>query len=127
MTLQSEAAADVLRLLTDAGASGTLSRFTPGAYDPETGDTAAGTTETWSVIMTLTNFKSRELSGQHESSGRILANEKKALIATPGLATTPQSGDDVIFGGVTYKISAVQIVELNALPIVFICQVSSGS
>jgi hypothetical protein len=119
--------ADILQLLNDVGVSTTLTRVTPGAYDTATGDSGAETTEEWTIRTTFVSYKSRELVGDRETFGtRILAGDRKALVATPGLATNPATGDFIEYAGATWTVISVQTIDIGGLPIVFVCQVRHG-
>lgn len=86
--------ATALRLLTSFGATVTVTRETPGAYDPDTGTNGAGTTETWTPKGVKLEYSQREIDGTNilASDQRIYMSAAAGLDPKPGDAVTLADG-----------------------------------
>lgn len=96
----SKPAATAQRLLERFGRAVTLTRKTPGAYDPATGAPGAGTTATHAGTAALFDYQQKDIDGTH-----IRVGDQRAYIA-PDLAVTPQTGDTLTVGGDTWSVIA---------------------
>lgn len=79
------------RLIARFGQAGTIRRtvVTGGnAYDPTSG---TATTTDHAATLVVTEFSNSEIDGT-----RVLATDKKVLVAAGGLAITPEPGDKVV-------------------------------
>lgn len=88
--------ADADELIAEFGQSATLSRptFTGPAYNP-----TPGTPISYAVTVVVLDFEAREVDGT-----RILAADRKVIMAKAGLATDPRTSDKLILGGVEHAI-----------------------
>lgn len=98
-----------LRMLTDYGHDITLTRVTPGTYDPNTGTQGAATTTAYTAKGIVLNFSDYRVSN---SGGLIKTGDRKLLVAARGLAIFPDpTTDTATLSGVTWKIeNAIQPV-----------------
>lgn len=95
---RSKATAD--RLLTRFGQAATLRRPTTSgtAYNP-----TQGTPTDYTATVVVTDFSNREIDGT-----RVLATDKKALMAKASLAIEPTTSDKLLIGGVAHSIVRVE-------------------
>jgi hypothetical protein len=93
-------AATAARLLLKFGRAVTLTRVTPGAYDPATGAPGTGTTATHAGTAALFEYQQKDIDGTH-----IRMGDQRAYIA-PGLAVTPQTGDTLTIGSDVWSVIA---------------------
>lgn len=97
-------AATAKALIARFGTSVGMSRTVPGAYDPETGGPAAGTTTTQTVQAVVVDFPQSYIDGT-----LIRAGDRKALVSTPGI-TAPLAGDTF-----TWKSQPLVVVSVKEL------------
>lgn len=91
-------AATALRLLTRFGRPVTVTRETPGAYDPATGTDAAGTSQTWTPSGVKLEYTQREIDGTNIKAG----DQRVYMSAAAGL--DPQPGDAVTLGAEVWRV-----------------------
>ena len=91
---RSKASAD--RLITRFGQSATLRRpsTTGAAYNPTPGDP-----DNHPVTVVTLDYSTSEIDGT-----RILATDRRVLMAKRSLAIEPTSSDKLVIGGVSYSI-----------------------
>ena len=87
-------ARDAAALLAEFGALVTLTRVTPGAYDPATG-TVSGGTVGYSCAGAVMNYASRDIDGTLVQRGDV-----RVLLA-PDAAFEPKPGDKVTLADTT--------------------------
>lgn len=95
--LATEAAA----LLAEFGAQATLTRATPGAYNPSTG-TVATTSAAQTVTACVFPYADKFVDGTN-----ILSSDRQAFIAAPGV-TAPRAGDVLTWGAETLTVVKVK-------------------
>ena len=96
-------AATAKRLLDRFGQAGSISRSTPGGYDPETGPTAPVELQSLCIVALL-EFDNRQIDGELVKIG-----DRRALIA-PDTAFEPDAGDVLTVG-----VEVVQVVRNSPL------------
>jgi len=84
-------------------ASGTLTRTTPGAYDPATGSSTSGTTATASCLVTLDGSSLVSL-GFKFGEGLVQAGDLLASVPARGLTFQPGPGDKLTIGATQYTV-----------------------
>lgn len=96
---------DIASIVTDAFSGQlkqvTITRETPGEYDPVTDTTTGGTTEV---------FESEGIEENRQkmlSEGLINDDETPILIIAQPLETSPKNGDRISIDGQTYTISGI--------------------
>lgn len=96
--LRSRATAD--RLIAKFGQSGTLSRpvFTGPAHNPTPGEPL-----NYPATFAVLEYEGNEIDGS-----RILATDKKVLLAKKGLIVEPATSDKLVIGGVAHSIVRVE-------------------
>lgn len=99
----SRPAATAKRLLDRFGQTGSISRSTPGGYDPETGPTAPVELQAPCTVALL-EFNNRQIDGE-----LVKVGDRRALI-TPDAAFEPDAGDVLTVGS-----EAVQVVRNRPL------------
>jgi hypothetical protein len=84
------------RLIARYGQSATLRRPTSSgtAYNPTEGEP-----DDHPVTVVVTDYSNREIDGT-----RVLATDKKVLLAVDDLAITPTPADKLLIGGVSHSI-----------------------
>jgi hypothetical protein len=110
--------ADVFAGLDDLGAPATLTRTTPGAYNPTTGGNAAGTTTnstTTAVLDAATSVKLGFIFGP----ALVQGGDIMAMIPAKGLASAPLPGDTLTVAGWTYKVVQVVPTWAGSVPVVY--------
>lgn len=90
-------------LIRKFGTSVSMSRVTPGAYNPETGQTAT-TTTTQTVLAVVIDYPQKFIDGT-----LIRQGDRKALVSAVG-STAPIAGDTFTWGG-----SPLVVVEAKTL------------
>lgn len=93
-------AATAQRLLERFGRAVTLTRKTPGAYEPATGAPGVGTTTTHAGTAVLLEYTQRDIDGSH-----IRMGDQRAYIA-PDIEITPQTGDTLTIGEEVWSVIA---------------------
>lgn len=94
--LQSTAAS----LLTSYGRSLTFTRTTPGAYNPATGTTGAGTATEYTGYGAVLEYRNREVDGE-----RILQGDRKIILQN--VSTEPNINDVVPIDSESYTVLGV--------------------
>ncbi len=120
MTLGIRSKAMVDRLTRDNGSDATLTRPASKAYDPSTGQyTADGGTASSSdsIKVCFVNYQKDQLGGD------IIRGDRRALISTDGLSSTPTNSDQITGVGDPVNIVSVQTLEQSGTVIGYICQV----
>lgn len=110
--------ADIKQTITEVGQSVTLRTLTAGAYDPDTGAAAQTSTDTTRKGVPF-DFFATDLRTRTEviASGFIQATDKQLLMDADG--TRPTVGDNVIIGGVEYKIITVGEINTTGTPVIY--------
>ena len=97
MSFYSNLATTTARLLTAYGASATLTRVTPGSYDPDTGTVGTGTTATYTGSAAMFDYEQRDIDGTMIRHGdRRMFLQKIDVI--------PQTGDLITFNGSVFTV-----------------------
>lgn len=112
-------ATDVAGVLADLGATGTLTRNTPGTYDPST-SSAATTASSQTVTACLFPYGDRMIDGTN-----ILATDRQALIGAASI-TPPRAGDVLTWGSETLTVVRAKVLAPARTYVVYECQVRSG-
>lgn len=100
MSFYTDALATVADSLREFGADATLTRVTPGEYDPATSAVGAGTTATATVRALESASERSYLDGSLIEAGRMAY-----LIDPTGLSITPMAGDTFEWGGVVRTVA----------------------
>ena len=111
---------DLLRLVSDHGQSLTLRKITTdGTYDPATGGIAGDVTTDYSILGYFYNY-SLGLTGNNDE---IVRGQRKLLIATQGLAVTPDDEDLILGNGDTVKVTSVTTLFSGGTALCHMCSV----
>ena len=102
--------------LADLAASATLTRTTPGAYDPATGTNATGTTTVCPCKAVLDASSSGAL-GFKFGTGLVQTGDVLAYVPARDLTFTPASGDKLTIAGTVYSVIANQPTYGAATPL----------
>jgi len=89
------------RLIANFGQTGTIERPTAStgpAYDP-----TPGTPASHAVTFAVTDYRNQEIDGV-----RVLATDKKVLLAKAGLSIEPTTSDKLLIGGVSHSIVRIE-------------------
>jgi hypothetical protein len=106
-------AEDVAQLLLDHGSDLSLTRLTPGAYSPSTGQMSAPTITTHTIRGVFINYNLRNVDNTVVRMG-----DRMLLVSATGSATAPVM-DDRVDG---LAIVDVRTIAPNGVPIAWICQ-----
>lgn len=98
MAFYDDLAADADSLISEFGASVTLTRVTPAAYDPTTGNTTGETTATWTGKGVKFDYAQRDQDGT-----RIRFGDQRVYLSVVGIVN-PQSGDTLTIGGKVFTV-----------------------
>lgn len=121
MSIASDISNDVLSALTEYGRSVTLTVNNEGDYDPATG-TVSGDSETdYTVTGLLLGYKDQDIDGS-----RILANDRKCILAASGMSVVPTSGDILTASSVDYSVIAVKTYEVNGTDFAYVLQIRNA-
>ena len=113
-------AADAASLLAEFGAPVTVTRTTAGAYDPDTGTTGAGTSQTWTPSGVKLEYSANEINGT-----LILAGDQRVYMsAAPGL--DPKAGDTVTLGAEVWRVVASRTLAPAGVAVLLYVQVRKG-
>jgi len=115
-----ETAALAAELLSEFGATGTLTRSTPGEYDADEGEMAT-TPTTQPVTACMFPYGDRYTDGAN-----ILATDRQAFISALGVTMEPRAGDVLTWGGEAYSVVKVKNLAPARVNVLFECQVRSG-
>jgi hypothetical protein len=101
VSFYSDLAADANALIVEFGASASLARVTPGAYDPATGTTTP--TETVQPVRAVVfDYDRAVIDGT-----LILQGDKQVYMSAVGV-TPPTAGDILTWQGAPYNVIAVK-------------------
>jgi hypothetical protein len=117
MTFYTSAAATANRLLLKFGAPATLTRVTPGGYDPATGTTTADVTQTWTGTGAKFDYESKFVDGT-----RIRSGDQYVLLSVVGVSL-PQEGDTIQIGTDVLKVVIAEVLRPALVNVLFTVQV----
>lgn len=120
MSFYDELAATAEELLAEFGAAATLSRSTPGAYDPATGTDTPATTTT-QCRAAVFDYATRLVDGTLVRQG-----DRQAFVSVLGLTFEPQPSDTMLWGGVTYTVVRVTQTAPSGQAVLYELQVRRG-
>jgi hypothetical protein len=109
-------AATAQRLLALFGQSVTLSKTTPGAYDPVTGETTGATTATQTAFSVLLDYSLQESGAKFADGSQVRVGDKKCLIEAKGLAWAPDELTTLTAGGVIWQIEKLRTLAPAGTP-----------
>lgn len=119
----------VLTAVTEYGRAVTLTQVAEGTYDPTTGTYSGGGETDYAAKGMLLGYNDRDIDGM-----RILAGDRKCILAASGLGIVPAPGDKITPSGdtgdaslTTYSVISVKTYELQGLPLAYVCQVRTAS
>lgn len=121
MSTGSDIRAEVLALFADGyGGALTLSRNTPGTYDPATGETAAGSTASIPGKGKVGDYRDGVVDGE-----LIKRGDRRCTFIPDDFASIPQIGDTLVdpIDSRTYAVVNVQRRQLGLDYIAFTLQV----
>lgn len=116
MSFYSELAENAQELLTEFGQPVTLTRATPGSYDPSTGATASATSETYTVHACVFGYAQRDIDGQ-----TVRVGDQVAYLPTIG-AVLPRTGDTLTVGGTVFSVVAGRQINPAGTAVLFEAQ-----
>lgn len=93
-----ETAAVADEILKEFGTAVTVTRVTPGSYDPATGATTGDVTTTWTGTGARFEYAQREQDGT-----RIRIGDQRVYLSVVGIVN-PQSGDTLTIGGTVFNV-----------------------
>lgn len=119
MTVGTDLRAKVLALFNAGyGRTMTMGRITPGAYDPETGETAAPSTASQTGKGKIGDYDDKVIDGT------LIRTGDRLCTFLPDLSTfRPAVGDSVVDGSDTYTVVSIKQRELGGDWIAFTLQV----
>lgn len=94
----------VREMADDVGTTVVFKRVTPGAFNAATGKSAAATTYSYSVKVTIRDFK------PHQIKGLIQDGDRRVILPANGLSFTPDKNDQIFIGGVRHNIMHIETV-----------------
>lgn len=100
------------RLVARAGTAMTLRRAGPPAYDPETGEVAAG--DTGRPVTGVVE----EVEAGHPD-GLVRRGDRMVILAAEPLADEPAPGDTVLIAGAVHRVIAVSTTWAGDRPVLF--------
>lgn len=103
------------RLIARFGQVGAIRRETPGAGPPYS--PGPPTVADHAATLVVLDYENREIDGT-----RILATDKKVLIAAGGLAIEPGPADKVVIGGAAHEVVDVKPLSPAGVVVLFEAQ-----
>ncbi|AKJ28837.1 hypothetical protein [Caldimonas brevitalea] len=119
MSFYTEMAQTAQALLQEFGAAATISRQTPGEYDPAAGAPSVVDTSQ-NVAAAVFPYGDRFIDGT-----LILAGDQQAFVGAVG-ATEPQPGDTFLWAGTAYKVIKAKILGPAGSAVLYELQVRRG-
>lgn len=113
-------AATAAEMLAEFGQPVTVTRETPGGYDPATGTTTAGTVQTWAPAGVKLDYTQREIDGTLIKSG----DQRVYMSAEAGL--DPQTGDTVTLGAEVWRVVTSRTLAPAGVAVLLDVQVRAG-
>ena len=113
MAFYDEMAALADELLVEFGAPATLTRVTPGAYDPATGTTTPDVTTTWTGTGAKFDYEQRAIDGTNIRTG-----DQRVYLSNVGIVN-PQTGDTLTIGGVVLNVVASRPLKPASTDVLF--------
>lgn len=114
MTEAQQIAAD----LKADGQAMTLTRVGAGTYDPVTGTTTGGVTQTWTVYGLILEYKDSDINAPNSL---IAAGDEKILMGHYGVR--PMQGDSLTFNSELYSVISVKRKRPQGVDLFYYCQV----
>jgi hypothetical protein len=113
-------AATAASLLAQFGQTVTLSKITPGTYDPVTGGTTGGTTATQTASAALLDYTLQESGAKFADGSQVRVGDKKALIEAEGLAWAPDESTTLIdAAGVIWQIEKLRTLAPSGVAVLY--------
>jgi hypothetical protein len=109
---------DLTNEFNEIGVAMTVTRGTPGAYDPTTGAVGAPTSVDYSGVGRLGSYSDMEIDGT-----LIKANDRKATFVSLDTTFVPQISDRLTVGTDVYSVVSLKPRELGGEYICFTLQV----
>lgn len=100
------------RLLARAGSTMTWRRAGPPAYDPDTGEVAAGDAGL-TVVGVIDEVT------ESDADGLVRRGDRTVTLAAEPLADAPAPGDAMIVGGAVHRVIAVDATWAGDRPVLF--------
>lgn len=122
MSFYTELAGTVREVLREFGAAGTLSRETPGGYDPETGSTEDSVSSSADVVAAMFDFEDK-MAGTQFAPGSLIEEGDKRVYADVPTGFTPTPGDALTWGDGTYYVKAVKEIAPARVAVMYELQV----
>ena len=113
-------AATAATLLAEFGQTVTLSKVTPGAYDPVTGTYGPGTTATQTASAALLDYSMRESGASFADGSQVRVGDKKCLIEAAGLDWPPDEATTLTdAGGVVWQIEKLRTLAPSGVAVLY--------
>lgn len=113
-------AATAARLLGKFGATVTVTRTTPGARNPDTGTTGAGSTQTWTPKGVKLDYSAREIDGT-----QILAGDQRVYMSAIA-SLDPKPSDVVTLGSEAWRVVRSRTLSPAGVVVLLDVQVRRG-
>lgn len=117
MAFYDEMAAVSDDILKEFGAPATLTRVTPGGYDPATATTTSDVTTTWTGTGAKFDYRQNEIDGT-----KIRQGDQRVYLSVVGIVN-PQSGDTLTIGGTVYSVVESRPLQPALIAVLFDVQV----
>jgi hypothetical protein len=117
MAFYDEMSAVADEILEEFGAPATLTRVTPGGYDPATGGTTPDVTTTWTGTGAKFDYEQKDVDGTNIRTG-----DQRVYLSTVGIVN-PQTGDTLTIGGVVLNVVASRPLKPASTDVLFDVQV----
>jgi hypothetical protein len=113
-------AATASALLAQFGQAVTLTKVTPGAYDPVTGQYAEGTTATQTASAALLDYSMREAGASFADGSQVRVGDKKCLIEAAGLSWAPDEATTLTdAAGVVWQIEKLRTLAPSGVAVLY--------
>ncbi len=116
-------ASDIAQTLKDNGQPITLTRTTPGTFDPVTGDPGISIVQTWQIYGIMTNFSTLARYGGTNNNPQtlVLSGDKQAKLSAG--VVVPLPGDVLYVNGDNWTIIALDSLAPVGVDLMYSCHV----
>ncbi len=118
MSLLDDVAGAFADLGGDLSATATLTRTTPGAYDPVSGTDSGGTTVT-STALAVLDSSSLQTLGYVFGDGLVQTGDIQATLPAKGLTFDPAPGDVFTAASMTFRVIGTKPTYAGSVPVMW--------
>lgn len=107
--------------IADKGRSITLIHKNQGSYNSATDSISGQSSSSETVSAVFTEYDQKDIDGT-----LIKAGDKRAMISASGIASAPDTADQVTDGSLKYSIISVSTIQPGGTPLIYYLQLRRG-